>query len=163
MAFLAFSQPKDKLLTLSSKQGMGVITFLNKQLLRSFHTTQAQRSQMSCMKEHLALPPPVICVNCKKCAKISSESTPWKPIQARANWQIEPKVEHDKKRCLADSAKPQPATQDTISEERTPLASKLDLVGKRLRISLYTRILFFPLAFIPAFSNTMLLHVCIFF
>jgi len=66
LAFLAFNHPKDINLTLSNKRGMGVTTLLNRRLFRSFHTTHAHKSHMSCIKERLALPPRVKYVNCIK-------------------------------------------------------------------------------------------------
>lgn len=66
VVFLGFNQPNDNILTLSNKRGMGVTTFLKRRLLRSFHTTQAHKSQMSCMKERLALLASVKRVNCNK-------------------------------------------------------------------------------------------------
>jgi len=86
VAFLAFNQPRDNILTLSNgqkkkktlsnKRGMGVTTLLNSRLFRSFHTTQTHKSHMSCIKERLALPPPVKGVNYNKWSEMLSVSAP---------------------------------------------------------------------------------------
>jgi len=122
--FLAFNQPNDNNLTLSSNRGIVVTTLLNRRLFRSFHTTQVQRSHISCKNEHLALPPPVICVNCTKWLEILWESTPTNPIHSRTYCHNEAKVEQDKKRCWAVSIWPQPETQEVASVGITPWCSK---------------------------------------
>jgi len=117
---------------------MGVTTLLNRRLFCSFHTTQAHKSHMSCIKEHLALPPPVKNVNCNKCSEILSVSTPEHRIQSRTKCQSEPKVLHNKKRCCADSECLQPSTHKVMSCD--PLANRLDFVGKKSLMSLHTKI-----------------------
>jgi len=139
VAFLAFSQPRDKYLTLSNNLGMRVTELLNNRLLRSFHNTQAQISQMSWIKERLALPPHVEWTNCKKWSNKMWESTPRKPIRSRTSSYKDAKVVHVKNKCCAVSSRSHPETHEEAWEEMTLLDIKFDLVGNLSRSSRHTK------------------------
>lgn len=124
MAFLAVSHAKDKDLILSSNLCTSVITLLNRRLLRSFHKTQAQRSQINCKNEHLTLPTPAIWINCTKWSATVLVSAPRKPSQWRNCCHKGTQEEHDMNKWSADSTWPHPATKSAASVCKIPLAAK---------------------------------------
>ena len=131
MTFLAFSHPRDNNLTLSNRRGTKVTTLLNSWLFRSFQTTQVHRSQISCKNELLALPGPVIKVNCNKWSEILLESTPTKPIHSRTCCHKDEKVGQVRNKCSAVSTWPHPETQYDADDGKTLHIARLVFVGKR--------------------------------
>jgi len=116
---------------------------LNNLLFLSFHITQAQDSQISCMNERLTLPPPVMYINCTKWSEILLQSTPTNPIHSRTCYHNDANTVHERKRCSAVSTLPQPETHKKSSAAIMPRIARLAFVGKRSRMSLQANIVTF--------------------
>jgi len=135
ITFLAFSHPRDNNLTLSNNRETRVTPLLNSRLFRSFQTIHVHKSQISCRNERLALPWPVIKVNCNKWSEILLESTPTKPIHSRTCCHNDAKVVHVRNKCSVVSTWPHPETQKVVDVGITPRFARLAFVGKRSWIS----------------------------
>lgn len=133
MVFLAFNHARDKDLILSNNLGTSGITLLNRRLMRSFHKTQAEKSQISCINKHLVLPPLGIWVNWTKWWATLLVSTPTKPIQWRSCYHKETQEEHDMNKWSAVSAWTHPATKRAASVCKIPLPAKFGFAGKQFR------------------------------
>ena len=139
VAFLTFNQARDTYFTLSNNMGIGVTILLNTILLRSFHKTHTQKSQMSWKNDLFALPPPVEYTNWIKWSDKTLVSTPIKPSQCRTIGHKEEKSKQAKNKCCAVSKEPQSEIHWKASDEMTPLVTKLALVCNMSRSNLQTK------------------------
>jgi hypothetical protein len=133
VALVVFNHLKENNLTLANKWVTKLAVLRNRCWLRSFHTTQAQASQMRCKKDRRAREPPAEWVNWTKWSGRVWASADEKPIQERTSAHKVPNVLHERNKCWADSIPPQPDTQKWTSGDIMPRATKFDFVGNRSR------------------------------
>jgi hypothetical protein len=129
VAFVVFNHLKKNNVTLSNKWVTELAILRNIRWLRSFHTTQAQASQMRCKKDRRARENLLPSEWTEQSGQGEWASVDEKSIQEWTSAHKVPTVLNKRNKCWADSIPPQPDTQKWTSGGIMSRATKFDFVG----------------------------------